>query len=130
MGEREQAHNRFDKCENCGGYILQNQERPSACRCVEPKRVNAKSKNHHPTVKPLALMEYLVRLITPPKGLVLDPFAGTGTTCGACIKQGFQFIACEKEAEYVAIAEKRIERWRAQGVLDFDQTTIKKANCA
>lgn len=86
--------------------------------------------NHHPTVKPLALMEYLVRLITPPKGIVLDPFAGSGTTCGACIKQGFQFIACEKEAEYVAIAEKRIERWRAQGVLDFDQTTINKANCA
>jgi len=71
-------------------------------------------RNFHPTVKPLALMEYLVRLITPPNGMVYDPFAGSGTTCLACIRQGFHFIASEAEAEYCAIAQKRINAERAQ----------------
>jgi len=67
------------------------------------------TKNNHPTVKPLKLMEYLVKLVTPPGGIVLDPFAGSGTTCMACQKLGFKFIGIEKEAEYVEIAQKRLE---------------------
>jgi site-specific DNA-methyltransferase (adenine-specific) len=67
--------------------------------------------NHHPTVKPIALMEYLVRMVTPPGGTVLDPFAGSGTTGCACAKLGFQFIGIEREPEYAAIAEKRIAHW-------------------
>jgi len=66
-------------------------------------------KNIHPTVKPLRLLEYLVKLVTPPGGLVLDPFTGSGTTCIACKKLGFRFIGIEKESEYVEIARARIE---------------------
>jgi DNA modification methylase len=65
-------------------------------------------KNHHPTVKPIKLMEYLIRLITPPNGTVLDPFAGSGSTGVAAVKNGFKFIGCEMSPEYVAIAERRI----------------------
>ena len=66
------------------------------------------AKNHHPTVKPLALMRYLCRLITPPNGLILDPFMGSGTTGMAAKAEGFRFIGMEKEKEYCEIAEKRI----------------------
>ncbi len=76
--------------------------------------------NHHPTVKPLELMEWLVRLITPPKGVVYDPFAGSGTTCVACINQGFRFIASELNPDYASIAEQRIRAAQAQGRLEFD----------
>jgi DNA modification methylase len=64
--------------------------------------------NKHPTVKPLALMRYLVRLVTPPGGLVLDPFMGSGTTGMACIHEGFAFIGIERELEYLRIAEARM----------------------
>lgn len=62
----------------------------------------------HPTVKPIALMEYLVRLVTPPGGTVLDPFAGSGTTGVACKRQGFHALLVEREAEYVADIERRL----------------------
>lgn len=64
--------------------------------------------NNHPTVKPIKLMRYLTRLVTPPGGTVLDPFAGSGSTGVAAIKEGFKFIGIEKELEYTQIAEKRI----------------------
>jgi site-specific DNA-methyltransferase (adenine-specific) len=54
----------------------------------------------HPTVKPLALMEWLVRLVCPPGGTVLDPFAGTGVTGEACLRQGFRAVLIEREADY------------------------------
>jgi len=76
--------------------------------------LNTKARNHHPTVKPIALMRWLCRLVTPPNGLVLDPFTGSGTTGCAAVLEGFRFIGCEKEAEYVAIAEKRIAHWAGQ----------------
>lgn len=63
----------------------------------------------HPTVKPIALMRWLTRLITPPKGLVLDPFAGTGTTGAACIREGFDCILIEREAESVADIRARLD---------------------
>jgi len=66
-------------------------------------------KNHHPTVKPISLMRYLCRLITPPNGKVLDPFAGSGTTGCACIMEGFDFIGIEQNDEYIEIAVKRIK---------------------
>jgi site-specific DNA-methyltransferase (adenine-specific) len=65
-------------------------------------------KNHHPTVKPTALMQYLCRLVTPPGGTVLDPFTGSGSTGKAAILEGFNFIGIEREAEYVKIARARI----------------------
>ena len=70
--------------------------------------------NHHPTVKPIALMRWLCRLVTPPNGLILDPFTGSGTTGCAAVLEGFRFLGCEREAEYVAIAERRIAHWAAQ----------------
>ena len=64
--------------------------------------------NHHPTVKPLALMQYLCKLITPPGGTILDPFGGSGTTGIAAIKEGFHYILIEQQAEYCEIARKRV----------------------
>ena len=63
--------------------------------------------NHHPTVKPVALMRYLIRLITPPGGLVLDPFLGSGTTAVAAILEGYDWIGCEITAEYLPIIAAR-----------------------
>jgi len=68
--------------------------------------------NNHPTVKPTDLMRYLCRLITPPAGIVLDPFMGSGSTGKAAILEGFDFIGIEQSAEYVEIAKARIE-WAA-----------------
>lgn len=70
--------------------------------------------NHHPTVKPTALMRYLCRLVTPPNGIVLDPFMGSGSTGKAAILEGFRFLGIEREADYIEIARARIGR-RARG---------------
>jgi len=66
-------------------------------------------RNSHPTVKPTALMRWLVRLVTPPGGVVLDPFMGSGSTGKACAKEGFRFLGLELDAEYFDIACRRIE---------------------
>ena len=66
----------------------------------------------HPTVKPLSLMRWLVRLVTPPGGTVLEPFAGSGTTVEACIVEGFDCIAIEKGDEYLPLIMQRINRQR------------------
>jgi len=66
------------------------------------------SRNPHPTVKPTDLMRYLCRLITPPGGIVLDPFMGSGSTGKAAMAEGFRFIGIEREAEYIEIAQARI----------------------
>ena len=70
--------------------------------------VNEKE-NHHPTVKPIDLMRYLCRLVTPPNGVVLDPFAGSGSTGCAALLEGFKFIGIEREAAYIDIARARID---------------------
>jgi DNA modification methylase len=72
-------------------------------------RTNNAKLNHHPTVKPTTLMQYLVRLVTPPNGTVLDPFMGSGSTGKACAYEGFDFIGIDQSAEYVAIAQARID---------------------
>jgi site-specific DNA-methyltransferase (adenine-specific) len=71
-------------------------------------RTNTARRNHHPTVKPIALMRYLIRLVTPPDGVVLDPFTGSGTTGIAARLEGFEFVGIEQSAEYAEIAEARI----------------------
>jgi len=91
-----------------------------------PGRKNALGEprhNHHPTVKPLALMQYLCKLITPPGGLILDPFGGSGTTGIAAIKEGFHYILIEQQEEYCEIARKRVaavparlDRWAEEGI--------------
>jgi site-specific DNA-methyltransferase (adenine-specific) len=72
---------------------------------------NAMRANHHPTVKPIALMKYLVRMITPPDGIVLDPFSGSGTTGCAALTEGFSYIGIDLSQEYNDIADARIKHW-------------------
>jgi site-specific DNA-methyltransferase (adenine-specific) len=66
-------------------------------------------KNNHPTVKPTDLMLYLIKLVTPVKGVVMDPFMGSGSTGKGAIRGGFDFIGIEREEEYIKIAEARIK---------------------
>ncbi len=67
------------------------------------------ARNHHPTVKPTDLMRYLCRLVTPPGGVVLDPFMGSGSTGRGAVLEGFAFLGIEREADYLTIAQARIE---------------------
>lgn len=71
------------------------------------------TKNSHPTVKPVSLMAYLCRLVTPPNGIVLDPFMGSGSTGIAARLEGFKFCGMEMDADYFKIAEKRIENFES-----------------
>jgi len=73
-------------------------------------------KNNHPTVKPTALMQYLCRLITPPGGIVLDPFMGSGSTGKAAISEGLKFRGIDLDPEYIEIALARIkdQLWRSK----------------
>lgn len=75
------------------------------------------ARNHHPTVKPTDLMRYLCRLITPPGGVVLDPFMGSGSTGRGALLEGFRFVGIEREADYFAIAQARIAAVQGQGDL-------------
>jgi DNA modification methylase len=71
---------------------------------------DTRRRNIHPTVKPVDLMRYLCRLVTPPGGLILDPFMGSGSTGKAAILEGFRFVGIERQPEYMPLAEGRI-RW-------------------
>ena len=82
---------------------------------VTKRWISQPKANHHPTVKPTSLMQYLVRLVTPPNGIVLDPFMGSGSTGKACAYEGFDFIGIDQSAEYVEIARARIEYAQKQG---------------
>jgi site-specific DNA-methyltransferase (adenine-specific) len=82
--------------------------------------------NLHPTVKPVELMRHLVRLVTPPGGTVLDCFLGSGTTAIACEQEGFAWIGIEKEPEYVAIAEARLNGTQRGLGLDVAASTGKR----
>ena len=74
---------------------------------LDGKETEPKS-NIHPTVKPLALMRYLIKLVTPPNGLVLDPFLGSGSTAVAAILEGFNWVGCEMTEDYWPIIEARV----------------------
>ena len=77
-------------------------------------------KNIHPTVKPTRLMEYLIKLITPKGGVVMDPFMGSGSTGKAAIKNDFNFIGIERDKEYFDIAKARIEHAKGSGIFKPD----------
>ena len=98
------------KCPDCGTWKNSGELK---CKCGGEWQMTSnpppKARNNHPTVKPTALMRYLCRLVTPPGGIVLDPFMGSGSTGKAAILEGFRFIGIEREAEYVEIAKARIE---------------------
>jgi len=101
-----------DRDEGCAE--VEPQQRDESRKQGDPGGDNPRNRgaqpraNHHPTVKPTDLMRYLCRLVTPPGGTVLDPFMGSGSTGKAATLEGFRFIGCEIEPEYVAIARKRI----------------------
>lgn len=97
------------RCANCGKKFIGSPE--TICHCDNPVTDNTvfKKKNNHPTVKPTALMEYLIKLITPVGGTVCDPFLGSGSTGKAAVRNGFSFIGIEREEEYINIAKARIE---------------------
>ena len=92
-----------------GGYGQEG----SAARFFYCAKANKKDRgegNAHPTVKPTDLMAYLCRLVTPPGGVVLDPFMGSGSTGKAALREGFRFIGIEREPAYLEIASSRIPR--------------------
>lgn len=76
--------------------------------CAKTSKADRGEGNTHPTVKPTDLMAYLCRLVTPPGGLVLDPFMGSGSTGKGALREGFAFIGCELSPEYVEIARERL----------------------
>lgn len=82
--------------------------RINAPRKSEAEKFSTLKANHHPTVKPIKLMEWLVKLVTPPNGTVLDPFTGSGTTGIAAVINGFSFIGCEQSRQFHDIAVARI----------------------
>lgn len=81
--------------------------------CAKASKADRGAENTHPTVKPTDLMAYLCRLVTPPGGVVLDPFMGSGGTGKAALREGFGFIGCEIDAAYFAIAQARIAAVKA-----------------
>ena len=85
--------------------------------CAKASKADRDDGNTHPTVKPTDLMRYLCRLVTPPGGVVLDPFMGSGSTGKAAALEGFRFIGIEREAEYLEIARQRIHVSDVQGQL-------------
>jgi site-specific DNA-methyltransferase (adenine-specific) len=101
-----------DRDEGCAGLTTRKQDETR--NEGDPGGDNPRNRgadersNHHPTVKPTDLMRYLCRLVTPPGGTVLDPFMGSGSTGKAATLEGFSFVGCELQPEYMAIAEARI----------------------
>ena len=98
-----------DRNEGLDGF--EDKARPTMGNGIggQPDQQVANNKNHHPTVKPTSLMQYLVRLVTPQGGVVLDPFMGSGSTGKACAYEGFDFVGIDQSAEYVEIARARID---------------------
>ena len=97
-------------------HLKQEASRGGASRFFYVAKASKSDKgegNAHPTVKSQALMSYLIKLVTPPNGTVLDPFMGSGSTGVAAVKSGFSFIGIELEDEYVAIAQKRLSHAEA-----------------
>ncbi len=90
-------------------YMVENGSKTAAAANGVRYDRTTMQRNNHPTVKPTDLMRYLCRLVTPPGGVVLDPFTGSGSTGKAAMLEGFRFIGIEREAEYVEIARARIQ---------------------
>jgi len=111
--EREAGLDRFETKDKTGVYMFRIDG------SLDSATSSAK-KNTHPTVKPIALMEYLCTLITPKNGIVLDPFMGSGSTGIGATNLGFKFIGIELEPEYYEIAKARIEYYTKQDTQEVD----------
>ena len=97
--------------ENSNPYAGQSGGASRFFYCPKVSKKERGEGNVHPTVKPIALMEYLIKLVTPKGGIVLEPFMGSGSTGIAAKKLGMSFIGIEKEEEYMEIAKRRIENY-------------------
>ena len=97
-----------DRDEGCEGLEARNNMRVNAPRNSEEEKHRTRLGNNHPTVKPTDLMRYLCRLVTPPAGVVLDPFMGSGSTGKGALLEGFHFIGIERDEAYMEIARARI----------------------
>jgi DNA modification methylase len=106
--DRQKGHGLDRRCGNCGTSML----KPQDCKCENPDWITPPKKNTHPTVKPIKLMEYLITLVTPKGGVVLEPFMGSGSTGIAAKNLGMSFIGIEREEEYFEIAKQRINNER------------------
>jgi len=82
--------------------------------------------NIHPTVKPINLMRWLARLVSPPLGVILDPFAGSGTTGVAAVLEGFEFLGIERDSEYCRIAEARCRFWASHAGRDVKEVLARR----
>jgi hypothetical protein len=103
------------KCARCGRQRVN--VGTSACTCVSPEWVmETRDFVAHPTVKPVEVMRWLVRLVTLPGGLVLDPFAGSGTTAEACRVEGMRCVLVEREAAYLPLIAQRLARPTQSGL--------------
>lgn len=109
MGKRVLGSYALDRTgQNAGG--LGDEGTPARFfYCSKASKRDRGEGNSHPTVKPSDLMAYLCRLVTPPNGIVLDPFMGSGSTGKAAMREGFNFVGIERESEYLQIARARIE---------------------
>jgi DNA modification methylase len=99
---------RDEGCEGLGSRFAPTMGNGIGGKEHDPKTATPK-RNHHPTVKPTTLMQYLCRLVTPPNGVVLDPFMGSGSTGKAAKLEGVNFLGIEREHDYLKIAHARIE---------------------
>jgi site-specific DNA-methyltransferase (adenine-specific) len=131
--ERNKGLDGFEEKEKPDNYIMPKltcsecgSKRVDSSNSLESKNSLAGgNKNFHPTVKPIKLMQYLVKMITPPNGIVLDPFCGSGTTGVACKIDGFQFIGLEQDPEYTKIAEARISNYKDDSIKKKDDNNQK-----
>lgn len=113
--ERNAGLDNFEEKEVCYGYKTDSESVKNRDKKGDIGLNKVKiRKNTHPTVKPIKLMTYLTKLITPPNGKVLDPFMGSGSTGMACVMEGFDFVGIDMDEEYVEISKARIEWARTQ----------------
>jgi site-specific DNA-methyltransferase (adenine-specific) len=92
----------------------------------QPNQQRENNHNNHPTVKPTALMRYLCRLVTQPGGKIFDPFMGSGSTGKAAMLEGFNFVGCDTESDYVEIAKKRIEAAASQMIMPLEISHVQE----
>ena len=120
-----------DRDEGCEGLeerqpTFGNNKGDGLGRGISNTRQDWQRRNHHPTVKPTDLMRYLCRLVTPPGGVVLDPFMGSGSTGKAAILEGFRFVGIEMNTDYLEIARARIEHAQSKALpllMELTETT-------
>jgi hypothetical protein len=117
--ERNAGLDGFEERKQGQRYGSVQDARPHTSEDYEyPRRV---MQNAHPTVKPIDLMRWLCRLVTPPEGTILDPFVGSGTTGIAAVLEDFDFVGIEREAEYIDIARARLAWWEQHRGREADE---------